>query len=198
MNASAPTQPALFDLRGRVVLLTGATGGLGLAMAQALAAHGATLLLSDRDAQATAQNAKRLAEGGCNAQALPCDLSQPDAVRSLAAQAQALHGGIDTLVCNAGMQGPAGPLSATTDADWQAVLDVNLRSAVTLTSGLLPGMAARGGGSVVLMASIAALRGNQAIGLYGISKAALAQLARNLAVEWGPKNVRLVAIAPGS
>ena len=104
---------------------------------------------------------------------------------------------MDTLLCNAGIQGPAGPLGQVSDDDWQAVMDTNLRSAVRLCNALAPRMAARGGGSLVLMASIAALRGNRAIGLYGLSKAALAQLARNLAVEWGPANVRANAIAPG-
>ena len=77
------------------------------------------------------------------------------------------------------------------------MLDINLRAAARLCAGLVPGMAARGGGSVVLMSSIAGLRGNRAIGLYGLSKAALAQLARNLAVEWGPQGVRVNAVAPG-
>jgi NAD(P)-dependent dehydrogenase (short-subunit alcohol dehydrogenase family) len=81
--------------------------------------------------------------------------------------------------------------------DWQQVMDVNLRAAVRLSARLIPGMAARGGGSVVLMSSIAGLRGNRAIGLYGLSKAALAQLARNLAVEWGPQGVRVNAVSPG-
>lgn len=90
------------------------------------------------------------------------------------------------------MQGPAGPLLVVAAEDWQQVFQVNLASA-----RLVPAMAARGGGSVILMACIAALRGNRAIGLYGLTKAALAQLARNLAVEWGPQGVRANAIAPG-
>jgi NAD(P)-dependent dehydrogenase (short-subunit alcohol dehydrogenase family) len=106
-------------------------------------------------------------------------------------------GEVDVLVCNAGVQGPAAPIAAATDADWQQVMDINLRAAVRLTSRLIPGMAARGEGSVVLMSSIAGLRGNRAIGLYGLSKAALAQLARNLAVEWGPQGVRANAVSPG-
>jgi NAD(P)-dependent dehydrogenase (short-subunit alcohol dehydrogenase family) len=95
------------------------------------------------------------------------------------------------------VQGPAGPIGDTTDADWDRVMDINLRSAVALSNALAPHMARRGGGSIVLMASIAGLRGNRSIGLYGLSKAALAQLARNLAVEWGPQGVRVNAITPG-
>jgi NAD(P)-dependent dehydrogenase (short-subunit alcohol dehydrogenase family) len=189
--------PSLFDLRGRVVLLTGATGGLGAAIAQAMAEHGATLLLSDHSVDACEALASQLRAQGHKADALPCDLSRHDEVRQLAATALQRHGRIDTLVCNAGIQGPAGPLDAVTPQQWNAVMDVNLRSAATLSTLLIPAMAGEGGGSVILMSSIAGLRGNKAIGLYGLSKAALAQLARNLAVEWGPRNVRVNAIAPG-
>ena len=88
-------------------------------------------------------------------------------------------------------------MALANDADWQQVIDINLRAAVHLTSRLIPGMATRGDGSVILMSSIAGLRGNRSIGLYGLSKAALAQLARNLAVEWGPHGVRVNAVSPG-
>lgn len=107
------------------------------------------------------------------------------------------HGRIDVLVCNAAVQGPAGPIGETSAADWQQVMGINLESDLSLSSRVILGMARRGGGAVILMSSIAGLRGNGAIGLYGLSKAALAQLARNLAVEWGPKGVRVNAISPG-
>jgi NAD(P)-dependent dehydrogenase (short-subunit alcohol dehydrogenase family) len=188
---------SLFDLGERVALVTGATGGLGTSIVAQLSAHGATVLVSDLQAAPCERAAHRLRESGRTAHALPCDVSRRTSVDALAAAAQQLTGGIDILVCNAGVQGPAGAIGASTDEDWQQVMDTNLRSALWLTSALLPGMAQRGGGSVVLMSSIAGLRGNKAIGLYGLSKAALAQLARNLAVEWGPKNIRVNAISPG-
>lgn len=183
----------LFDLRGQTALVTGATQGLGWAIAQALAAHGARLLVSDRDAGACARAATALQDQGHTAAPLPADLADAAQVAALCAQA----GAVDVLVCNAGIQGPAGPLAAATDADWQQVLDINLRAAARLSSGLIPAMAHRGGGSVILMSSIAGLRGNRAIGLYGLSKAAIAQLARNLAVEWGPSGVRVNTVSPG-
>ncbi|WP_373987180.1 SDR family NAD(P)-dependent oxidoreductase [Duganella sp. BuS-21] len=189
--------PPLFDLRDRIVLLTGAAGGLGVAIAQAMAAHGATLLLSDHNADDCEALARSLRTHGHQAHALPCDLSQPRQVQQLAASALQQHGRIDVLICNAGIQGPAGPLHAIDAQQWDAVMDINLRSAATLCGLLLPAMAECGGGSAILMSSIAGLRGNKAIGVYGLSKAALAQLARNLAVEWGPHNVRVNAIAPG-
>jgi NAD(P)-dependent dehydrogenase (short-subunit alcohol dehydrogenase family) len=184
---------SLFDLTGRHALVTGATQGLGRAIAWALAAQGASLLVSDRDPAACERSAAELRAAGHSARALAADLADASAITALCAAA----GAVDVLVCNAGVQGPAGPLLAASDADWQHVLDINLRAAARLCAGLVPGMAARGGGSVVLMSSIAGLRGNRAIGLYGLSKAALAQLARNLAVEWGPQGVRVNAVAPG-
>lgn len=190
MNGAVGT---LFDLHGRTAVVTGAGGGIGRATALALAAHGAQLVLSDRDAAACADVAAELAGQGGRAQVEACDLSSATAIDALCAAA----GEIDVLVCNAGIQGPAGPLTGATDADWATVFDINLRAAARLCAGLVPGMARRGGGSVVLMSSIAGLRGNRAIGLYGLSKAALAQLARNLAVEWGPRGVRVNAVSPG-
>lgn len=208
-GAPALCGPALFSLQGRRALVTGATQGLGLAIARTLASLGAQVLVSDRDAEACVRVAADLAAGPgfgpptgptsapftgqAGALPLAADLARPDDIAALCQAA----GAVDVLVCNAGIQGPAGPLGQASAADWDAVLQVNLRAAAQLCQGLVPGMATRGGGSVVLMASIAGLRGNARIGLYGLSKAALAQLARNLAVEWGPQGVRVNAVSPG-
>ena len=164
----------LFDLTGRRALVTGASGGLGQAIARTLRGAGAEVLGSDRDAGD-----------------LPADLSDPAQVAALAQAA----GPVDVLVCNAGIEGPVGPLARA--GGLERLFQVNLLAAMTLCNALIPGMAARGGGSVILMSSIAALRGNRAIGAYALTKAALAQLARNLAVEWGPSQVRVNAVAPG-
>ncbi|HSG57564.1 MAG TPA: SDR family oxidoreductase, partial [Paracoccaceae bacterium] len=104
---------------------------------------------------------------------------------------------IDVLVCNAGIAGPPGPMHKLAEDDRRRLLAVNLEHPLILSSLIAPSMAARGGGSIVLMSSIAGMRGNAAIGMYGMTKAAVAQLARNLAVEWGPQGVRANAIAPG-
>lgn len=183
----------LFDLHGHRAIVTGATQGLGLAIVEALAAHGAQVLVSDRDASACERTVRHLAGRGHAVEHAAADLSRPVDVDALCDAA----GPVDVLVCNAGIQGHAGPLDAADDADWEAVLQVNLRAAARLCARLVPGMGTRRRGSVVLMSSIAGLRGNRAIGLYGMSKAALAQLARNLAVEWGPQGVRVNAISPG-
>lgn len=183
----------MFDLTGRTALVTGATQGIGLAIAQALSGQGARLILSDRDDVACKKVAQELERDGHGVIPITADLACAESIDTLCESA----GPVDVLVCNAGIQGPAGPLASVTDEDWQQVMEINLRAAVRLSSRLIPGMAARGGGSVILMSSIAGLRGNRAIGLYGLSKAALAQLARNLAVEWGPQGVRVNAISPG-
>ena len=180
---------SLFDLHGRTALVTGATQGLGLAIARTLSDQGARVVVSDRDARACEQVAASLPM----ATGIAADMGVPSHLVSLVERS----GPLDILVCNAGIQGPAGPLADTSDADWQQVFDINLRAAARLCALVLPGMAARGGGSVVLISSIAGLRGNRSIGLYGLTKAALAQLARNLAVEWGPSGVRVNAVSPG-
>lgn len=187
----------LFDLSGKVALVTGATGGLGSAICQVLAAQGASVIACDRDSAACERMADMLRNEQGDALALPGDLADIPGISILAQKALAWKGRVDVLVCNAGIQGPAGSLSDVGDIDWQQVMDINLRSSVELTRRLLPAMALGGGGSVILMSSIAGIRGNKAIGLYGLSKAALAQLARNLAVEWGPQAIRVNAVSPG-
>ena len=109
----------------------------------------------------------------------------------------ATWGKIDVLVCNAATNPVYGPLSDLTDDAWDKIMDTNVKSTFWLCNMVLPGMAEAGGGSVILLSSIAAIKGNDKIGCYGMSKAAEAALSRNLAVEWGPKGIRVNAIAPG-
>jgi len=187
----------LFSLKGKTALITGACGGLGTAIVDLFASAEARLVLSDMSETALGERRAALKPTHIDHVTLPLDLTDLGTVRagmrSLIAQGHVP----DCLVLNAGMQGPAGPLCDVSDEDWNRVMTVNLASAHAICSEMLPAMAKRGGGSVVFMASIAGLRGNKAIGLYGLTKAALSQLARNLAVEWGPSNIRANAIAPG-
>lgn len=197
MSTPHPAPPDLFDLSDRTVLITGATGGLGQALAWAAARQHARVLVSDHDETACHALCDQLNESGHRATALPCDLSDTRAVQALITAAPGPFGPPDVLIANAGIQGPAGPLHQVSETDWERVMTLNLKSVHQLCAGLLPGMAAAGQGSIVLMSSIAGLRGNTHIGLYALSKAALAQLARNLAVEWGPRGIRVNAISPG-
>jgi NAD(P)-dependent dehydrogenase (short-subunit alcohol dehydrogenase family) len=187
----------LFGLEGRVALVTGAAQGIGLAIARALAHHGAAVIVSDRHAARCEEVASTLRASGAQAVAMTADLAQEDQVAALGRAALAWQGRLHVLVSNAGIQGPAGPLSSVTNEDWLQVMETNLHAVFGLTNCIVPHMAEYGGGSVILMSSIAGLRGNKAIGLYGMSKAAVAQLARNLAVEWGPLGVRVNAVSPG-
>lgn len=181
----------LFDLSGKVAVVTGSTRGLGYAIAEALIAHGATVIVSSEDADDTAAAAEKL--GGVG---IVCNVADDAAIAALVAEVTARFGGIDILVSNAGIQGgpPADPLDMTI---FDRVIAVNLRSMAVLTRHALPVMAGRDGASVILIASIAGLRGNARIDAYALAKAGVVQLARNLAVQWGPKGVRTNAIAPG-
>ncbi|HEY3808642.1 MAG TPA: glucose 1-dehydrogenase [Steroidobacteraceae bacterium] len=187
----------LFSLAGKVALITGATRGIGLAMAEEMAQAGATVIISSNEPGACATVADGLRGRGLDVTGLPCDVAERAQLEQLVASSLARCGRIDILACNAGIAPHAGPIAAASDLEWERTMTVNLRSALWLTSLVIAGMAQRRDGAVILTASLSSLRGNKSIGLYGLSKAGLAQLARNLAVEWGPANVRVNAISPG-
>lgn len=188
---------SLFSLQGETALVTGATGGIGRAVCEVLGDQGARLVLVDRDSASVDALAERLRQRGVSCLPLAGDLSAQDQTDALLAQATA-WADVDVLICNAGVHGPAHDPAAEVDwAAYRQTFAVNVDAPFHLCQRLIPGMAERGGGAVVLMASIAGLRGNGAIGVYGMTKAALAQMARNLAVQWGPRNVRVNAVSPG-
>lgn len=187
----------LFQLHGKGALITGGTRGIGFAIAKELGRAGARVVISSENAEDCAEAVHQLGAFGIDADGLAADANDHNAVNELADGAEQRLGHIDVLVCNAGVSPHMGPIGDASDAHWDTTMTVNLRSPLWLTSRVIPRMAERGGGSVILMSSIAGARGNKALGLYALSKAALAQLARNLAVEWGPKDVRVNAISPG-
>ena len=188
---------ALFDLTGRVALVTGATRGIGQAIAEQFAGAGAQVVISSNEPERCEEIAARMRRGGHAVTGIPCDVAYRQELEDLVRATLDLHGRIDILVCNAGIAPHMGPIASAGDVDWDRTMTVNLRSVLWLTSLVIPGMAERREGSVIIVSSIAGLRGNKALGLYGVSKAGSAQLARNLAVEWGPSNVRVNAISPG-
>ena len=189
----------LFDLSGQVALITGSSRGIGRAIAERLAEHGARVVISSRkaapcDEVAAAINARH---GAGRAIAVPANISSKEALQALVDRTLAAFGRIDTLVCNAASNPYYGPMAGMSDEQFRKVLDNNIVSNHWLIAMVAPQMVARRDGSIVIVSSIGGLRGSTVIGAYCISKAADMQLARNLAREYGPHHVRVNCIAPG-
>jgi NAD(P)-dependent dehydrogenase (short-subunit alcohol dehydrogenase family) len=187
----------LFDLTGRVALVTGATRGIGRSIAEELARAGAKVAIGSRKAEACESTRRELEQQGYSVLARPCNVSRKDDLRSLVDAALARWGRIDIVVANAAANPYYGPLAAVPDEAFDKIMANNVKSVLWLAAMTLPGMAERGGGSFIAVGSIGGLVASTVIGAYGLSKAALHHLVRNLAAEWGPKNVRVNAIAPG-
>ncbi len=187
----------LFDLTGKVAVVTGGSRGIGRAICLAMAEHGASVVVSSRKLDACEEVVAEIEAAGGKARAIACNIGHREPVEALIAGSKAAFGKIDILVCNAAINPHAGPLSEVTDSIFDKVMASNVRSNLWLANLTVPEMAARGDGAVIIISSIAGMRGSGSIGMYGISKAADFQLARQLAVEWGLKNIRVNAIAPG-
>jgi NAD(P)-dependent dehydrogenase (short-subunit alcohol dehydrogenase family) len=187
----------LFDLRGKVALITGSTRGIGLAIAKQFARHGARVVISSRKEDACEAARAEIAEAGGEAIAVPCNIGYKEQLQALVDRTLSQWDGIDILVCNAAINPYFGPLAKIPDDAYDKIMASNVRSNLWLCNMVLPQMAARGGGAAIIVSSIAGIKGTRLLGAYGLSKAADSALARNLAVEWGSKNIRVNALAPG-
>lgn len=190
---------SLFDLGGKVAIITGSSRGIGRAIAERLAEHGAQVVISSRkkepcDEVAAALNAKH---GAGRAISVPASISRKGDLQALVDATQKAFGRIDIVVCNAASNPYYGPLAGIEDEQFRKVLDNNIISNHWLINMTVPQMIERRSGSIIIVSSIGGLRGSTTIGAYNVSKAADFQLARNLAHEYGPHGVRVNCIAPG-
>ncbi len=189
---------SLFDLSGKVAVITGSSKGIGRAIALRMAEHGAKIVVSSRKQDGCDVVTNAITEAGGTAVTKTCNIGRKEELQALVDFAIATYGKIDILVCNAAVNPFYGPSANIPDDAWDRVMSSNIRSNHWLANMVLPGMAASGnGGAIIIISSIAGLRGDTRIGAYGISKAADMQLARTLVCEWGPKNIRVNCIAPG-
>jgi NAD(P)-dependent dehydrogenase (short-subunit alcohol dehydrogenase family) len=189
----------LFDLSGKVAIITGSTRGIGRAIAEAYASAGARVVISSRKQPACEEVAAAINErhGKDCAVGIAASLSDKAGLQRMVDETRQHFGQIDVLVCNAASNPHFGPSASISDEQFRKIFDNNVLANHWLVTMIAPEMIARKDGAIILISSIGGLIGSNVIGAYHISKAAELQLVRNLAVEFGPHNVRVNAIAPG-
>ena len=203
--ATAPaTTPAaspapLFSLEGKVAIVTGSSRGIGRAIAERMAEQGARVVISSRKPEPCQAVAREIGarHGAGRAIAVAANISSQSDLSALVDRTVATWGRVDILVCNAASNPYYGPMAGITDDQFRKVLDNNILSNHWLVNLVVPAMRERRDGVIIIVSSIGGLKGSPVIGAYCISKAADMQLARNLAVELGPDNIRVNCIAPG-
>jgi len=193
------TTTTLFDLTGKVALLTGASKGMGKAMAEGLAEHGAKVVVSSRKLDQCEATAAEINEkcGDGSAIAIACNIGYKDQLQALVDTAREKLGPIDILVSNAGINPFYGSMSDIPDEAFDKIMSSNVKSNHWLCQMVAPDMIAKGSGSIMITASTGAFSASEVLGTYNISKLADIALVRNLAAEWGPKGLRVNAICPG-
>lgn len=187
----------MFSLEGKAALITGSSRGIGKAIAESMSRAGAKVVISSRKADACEAVAQDIRAAGGEAIAIPCNVSDLEQVQSLVTQGIDAWGKIDILVCNAAVNPHFGSSLDIGESAFDKILSTNVKNVLWLCRSVIPQMSERREGAVIIVSSIAGLKGTRKLGAYAISKAADMQLARNLALEWGPSNVRVNCIAPG-
>ncbi|HAJ43627.1 MAG TPA: short-chain dehydrogenase, partial [Alcanivorax sp.] len=189
----------LFDLTGKVALMTGASKGMGKAMAHALAAHGATVVISARTQETLDETAAEInqAVGAERVHGVAANAGRKQELETLVEKTHQLAGPVDILVGNAGVNVHYGPISEIPDDAYEKTMQVNVQANLWLARLVAPDMIEKGNGSMMFTASVGAFKPSDTLGVYGTSKLALIGLVRNLALEYGPKGIRANAICPG-
>ena len=185
------------NLEEKVAVITGSSRGIGRSIAEHLAAAGAKVVISSRKADACEKVAESINNDGGEAIAVPANISDKSQLENLISATHKKWGRVDILVCNAASNPYYGPMADMPDEAFDKILHNNIVSNHWLANMVLPEMAERKDGAVIIVSSIGGLKGTGVLGAYAISKAADMQLARNLAIEWGPHNIRINCIAPG-
>ena len=189
----------LFDLTGKVALLTGASKGMGYAMAEGLAEHGARVVVSSRKIDPCEAACERINArcGAGSAIAVACNIGYKDQLQALVDETRERLGAIDILVANAGVNPFYGPMAEIPDSAFDKIMNSNVRANHWLCQMVAKHMVAKGAGSIMITASTGAFTPSLTLGTYAISKLADIALTRNLALEYGPRGVRANAICPG-
>jgi NAD(P)-dependent dehydrogenase (short-subunit alcohol dehydrogenase family) len=187
----------MFDLTDKVAIITGASRGIGRALALAFAEAGATLVVASRKQESVDAVAAKIEAQGGKALAVAAHVGQEETLTALVERAVEAFGGVDILVNNAATNPHFGPLMTATASQWDKIMEVNLRSAFLLTQKVVPLMKERGGGKVINVSSVAGVKPSPAMGVYSVSKAGLIMLTQVWAQELGPSNIQVNAIAPG-
>ncbi|XP_055989187.1 dehydrogenase/reductase SDR family member 4 isoform X1 [Sorex fumeus] len=184
-------------LTDRVAVVTGSTNGIGLAIARRLAQDGAHVVVSSRKQQNVDNTVATLRGEGLSVTGTVCHVGKAEDRERLVSKAVKLHGGVDILVSNAAVNPFFGNMLDASEEVWDKILDINVKATALITKAVVPEMEKRGGGSVVIVASIAGYSPFPGLGPYNVSKTALLGLTKNLALELGPRNIRVNCLAPG-